>query len=483
MSLYQCIDLIDEYLKKYESRRLHFFRTASFLSPVDKEFVLTLRDKLNNRVNQDDYANLSNEIELIAKYLQMNTHISKKNELHFILNDLTIIQRKYNRVNTPSNSSLSIEYQKFQVFPYRIAELKQGKSFRLGGSKGECYGFTFSMVDPEISPYKNPDYFVQLNEKIHNYQKNQLDRNKDQDIIKRKRLTREHFCPNPRKQAEKIYNFAKRHEEKELLLSKRASVGAHACYVSQQKEGIRYMDPNHGVYLFNNKIDFIDFYEAASKLDKKYGADFRFYQIDELKYDPNNELTESKTIMGKVRTLLTGNKYRDHQGFYGITILGIYFTMGTGIGAVIGGLIGSAIMPGIGTIVGSLIGGTIGVFTSVGLSFMAISYEHGGVLGVPHFIENFMYNVVQKIRNIFSPNPDNTVRSEVRHNRVEKQEKFNLIMPSMSILNHPRSSNKTAIVNNPPPPLNVTHTFWKKHPEVKIQIEEERNPIINWNKR
>ncbi len=69
--------------------------------------------------------------------------------------------------------------------PYKIAELDQSDSFRYrqGLSRGECLGFTYAMVDPKLSPYKNPNIgpdeqgnlpIVCLTREVYEYQNGQI---------------------------------------------------------------------------------------------------------------------------------------------------------------------------------------------------------------------------------------------------------------------------------------------------------------------
>lgn len=298
-------------------------------------------------------------------------------------------------------------YEIFQSPKYRIAKLDQNESYKLGSSRGECYGFTLAMVDPALSPYKNKIEKIDLNEKIHNYQKNQRDREKDQELIKRTRLTREYFCPNPRKRAQKLFDFATEHQGKELQLALRCSVGNHACYLSiQNDQEIRYMDPNHGVYLFDNNKDFIDFYVAAAQKEKEKGLDFHFYALEELVYDEGHQLVESRTMMGKIRTLLMGSKYDDHDSTALLAIESIH----TIIGATIGGLITSMI-PVLPSEVAMLGGGLVGGLTITAISKLARTKGHQGLLGIPYLLLDSWYHE-EEISEEFSPDETQELSSK-----------------------------------------------------------------------
>ncbi len=421
MSLYNCIDLIEQQLDKWRLGNLtplqsviNFFSNSakeeyhnSFTT--DKSFLETLKEQLEQRTAENNYTNLSAEIQLIKNHLNLKK-TTIKNCLRFILDDLTEIDNRIKNKKSLEinelqskiegiriNASLTPDdYARFQTPEYRIAKIKQSNLEKMGKSSGACYGFTYAMVDPELSPYKNPDVIIDLNKEIHLYQKNQFVREKDQQAIKRTRLTREYFCPDSRQQAQQILNVAEKNKGKELYLERRCSAGGHACYLSVQNDGkIRYMDPNHGAYLFQSPNDFIDFYTIAAVKEKEAGADFRFYSLSELKCDKNLELTESKTWQGTMRTFLTGSKYRNNSLFSLIVTSSIYMTLGavigTGIGAALGAAIGSVVPvigTAIGTAVGAMVGSGIGGVAGELLTIMAYRRGHTGILSVPHLIQD-----------------------------------------------------------------------------------------------
>jgi hypothetical protein len=172
------------------------------------------------------------------------------------------------------------------------------------------------MADPKLSPYKRPGSSIVINQDVFNYQKHQHDRKNDQKRIKRTLSTMLHFCPNLENRAKQCLDFAKQHPGKEFMLGLKNFSGSrkHACYLSWQEDGIRYMDPNHGAYLFKKEEDFISFYVEAGNYDKGIGMSYRFYHLDELKVDDDLSLKESKTWMGMFRSLLTEKKYNS-QGW------------------------------------------------------------------------------------------------------------------------------------------------------------------------
>ncbi len=450
MSFYICVDIINDQLEELSlgnltplQRVTHFFSSTAKeqhrqSTIADQSFLNNLKDKLSLRIQDDNYAHLSEDIESIFSYLAKNKHTSIKDRLIFMLKDFRAIDALLTKTNKQAveieendlkeggihsqiSSKSSPYYKRFQTPEYRVAKINQDKLYKLGKSLGECHGFTYAMVDPKLSPYKNPGMKIDLNQEIHNYQKFQSEREKDQKSVKRTRLTREHFCPDPEKQAKQIFDVAKEYKGKELYLSRRGSVGEHACYLSVQDDGqIRYMDPNYGAYLFKDAKDFTDFYVAAAKNGKELGADFRFYGIDELKYDEKGALAESKIWQGTMRSFLTGSKYIDNDRLANAVTSGIYTTLGAEVGAGVGAGIGAAIgslVPIMGTFIGALVGIIIGAVVggSAGklLNYTAAKNGHRGLLGVPHLIQDNWHTFKENLSSFIFPTPQKANDSEV----------------------------------------------------------------------
>jgi hypothetical protein len=448
MSLYSCIELIE----------------ARLGSPNADSFFLTLIKKdLEARISSttEDYSNLNKEIKKIVTYLERHhRRLKNNNDFHNLLTDLIEMRDKFEnssqtRAHASNNQSPDLRasgdkfkhrdshskkpskneaYEIFQSPKYRIALLDQNESYKLGASDGECYGFTLAMVDPTLSPYKNKVEQIDLTEKIYNYQKNQRDREKDQELIKRTRLTHEYFCPNPRKRAQKLFDFATEHQGKELQLALRCSAGKHACYLSiQNDQEIRYMDPNHGVYLFDNKKDFIDFYVAAAQKEKEKGIDFHFYALAELVYDERPQLVEARTLMGKIRTLLMGSKYDDHDSTALFAIESIHAI----IGATIGGFITSMI-PVLPSEVAMLGGGLVGGLTITAISKLARTKGHQGLLGIPYLLlDNWYYE--EEISEEFSPEETQELSSE------EESQVSSTATVLLEMKNNPPNSNSQSV--------------------------------------
>ena len=181
--------------------------------------------------------------------------------------------------------------------------------------KGACYGITYAMADPNLRPYAPQNHGKQffLNHKIFEYQRNQHDEQKDQGKLKRTRLTRKFFCIDPSQQAKAIITIAFQYLDKNLCLERYHSTIAHACYLSIRKNHtIRYMDPNHGAYLFNHLADFIAFYILTAEQSE---IPYIRYQLAELVFDNHLKREPLKTLNGKWRSLLTGRKYPASDSF------------------------------------------------------------------------------------------------------------------------------------------------------------------------
>ena len=125
-----------------------------------------------------------------------------------------------------------------------------------------------SMADTSLSIYnqENPDKTIVFNRVVYAYQRSQYRRTEDLKGVKVTRLTREYFCPSLREQAEALYEQAKAHEGKDLYIRLRGKLGLHATYLSLQDGKIRYMDPDFGAFLFENKKQFMAAYRTMNKV-------------------------------------------------------------------------------------------------------------------------------------------------------------------------------------------------------------------------
>ncbi len=81
MSLYKCLDLIDDALLDLDNRRINapqwWMRLRNLFSQDDKIFLDNLKQRLAGRIQLDNYDNLDKDIKFIHEYFfsQGNTHL------------------------------------------------------------------------------------------------------------------------------------------------------------------------------------------------------------------------------------------------------------------------------------------------------------------------------------------------------------------------------------------------------------------------
>ena len=414
MSLYNCIDLIDD--------ELAYLSAPSFFAGIrrklglgdnseqvtrDKAFLEMLRAHLSRRVQTNNYIDLFIAINLINSHLEANKNSEITYCLNDILDDLKTINLQFQQRD---QNRQFLQRPLFQQFSRcRIAEPIE--LYFLGNSGGICYGYTHACADLSISPY-NPQAVIDL-QRVHDSQKQQKDREKDQKRIKKIRLTREYFCPDPKQQAQDMLRFAAQHKGKDLGISLRGlsglfSIERHIFYLSVQHNGkIRYADLTYGAYLFENENDFITFYSEVSKLLITVGKHYRFYRLSQLQNDEHNTIPDSQTISGKIRTLLTGAKYEDSMNplsWVDLIILTLYGTV----------LIGGAICVLPPTLLGSAI--LISVYVGHLLLLLANLQGNSGLMALPHLIQNSWYSLKEKIASLISPEKSNNNKVEEKLN-------------------------------------------------------------------
>lgn len=389
MSLPVCIDILKKELQKQKiTNRLE----AQFIQELIKDFT--------NIMQEDDYLNLHN---CITKIEEFSNNSQNKKYLRVIQQELNIIEKR-RLEKKPNFSSVDNKYRQ-----YKIANIFQCNDFRLGSSKGECLGFTYSMVYPD-SPFRqinitNEIPSVKFTSTVYEHQKNQLLRIKDQGIIKNIRHTGLCYAYDFKQQAKEIYLLAKKHCDKDFYLKRSKNNGGHANYISVRTNGdIWFMEPNCGAYVFTHEQQFIDFFQHISLKYSKKNNFYFFYELRELRYDPDNQLKESRTWLGMVRSLLTGSKYNQKINVIS-TNLPVGFAAGASAalaGAVLGTLIGS-IVPTIGHFAGFFLGTAIGF--SLGFASSVIVFND--------------LNLKTRFRGVLAPL--NMIRSIIAEKRLKQQ--------------------------------------------------------------
>ena len=273
-----------------------------------------LEQRLNNVLKTIHERQLSDEERFMIEELQ---HISDyQSAQQGIPLDLLSSVQTYFKYAMDQIEPLAIKqsspdfeiYKKYQSPLYKIKEIRQGRCPSMGNSRGMCNGITYSVANPETSPYnplqKKASFY--LTSAIEAYQEGQRAEIDDQKTIKRTRITRNVCGSDIKKQARDILDTASQHAEKDLCLRLQFKQSRHACYLSVKPSThkIHYMDPNHGAYCFNNSEEFVEFYRVIYKTLRPTN-----YELNVLMYDPNNQEKPSNTFEGKLRSLLTGGKY------------------------------------------------------------------------------------------------------------------------------------------------------------------------------
>ena len=112
MSLFYCIDLIDTKLSILTNPRQH-----SEFSEVDRNFLEELRKNLQERVDTDDYEQLSKELDKIRKYSRQK----KSSCLDLKATDIRHIKEQKRLAQVWANESTAYpkdeSYLKFQRHP------------------------------------------------------------------------------------------------------------------------------------------------------------------------------------------------------------------------------------------------------------------------------------------------------------------------------------------------------------------------------
>ncbi len=317
---------------------------------------------------------------------------------------------------TLSEEQTKLQYDALLESTSTVQKFNQGKIQFMGLSEGECYGFVRNMAKPD-SIYKTGKSIV-FSRAVYDAQKNQGDRKKDNEEITRTRLTNNIFCPLLEEQAKKLYEIASAQDNvgKDLSITLTRSLGAHATYLRYQNNGeVWYMDPNHGAFIFKSKEQFIAAYRTIymhkSQTPRKVDP-YKFYQVELLQKQKENEQGDIQTFKGKWRSFLNGPKYGDASvdwgGFVSITA---FTFLGMVAGGSVGGLIGTALIPIpiIGTAIGVLVGGAIGTGLGVFMATPGMDGINRGLLGAINYYRNGLHKFGESIKDALGYKRENDI--------------------------------------------------------------------------
>ncbi|MCL9683772.1 hypothetical protein [Legionella maioricensis] len=412
MSIYSCADRVKQALNNpvrplEDEERLFLEDVKARLKSIGQEGY--------NESKQKDLGDL---IECLRDYKANCSDPGLNKLFRFIIKDLTIVKDGRKQIHQSDDPNSDSETHRLKESPSEINEqykallnsrllvnkLVQGEMKELGTSLGGCYGLTMSMADSDLSPYKNKGKeHIEFNKAIYKYQRNQSNREKDQKYIKTTRLTTKTFCPSLTQQAEKLYKIASEHVGEDLSVTLQCKHGRHGTYLSiQDDQKIRYADANHGVFLFDNKEQFISAYKLMNQYDNQRLPDyaFTFFSVSQLKEDKNNELTESNTLTGKWRSLLTGRKYESDSVISQLE-LAIPISFGALAGGAIGVVVGVAIGgldPIGGLTTASIAGASIGSLATLDVVRTAQNNNHFGLLGPYHYLREKLHDLGESVK-------------------------------------------------------------------------------------
>lgn len=415
MSIYSCIDSIDNLLSQTGNSpavsdpkvRTYLIELKDTLSRIkqmemQKESLSKLREQLLRDLKETripELETIRSQLEDISSDLKTTTSQLSSGVLPDIFS-ISAFQlpeewkRKIDLVSKQLQSNLDPMLQAYQQLlqneKLTIAKIKQGKTLAIGNSLGECYGICKAMVDPERSPYDG--HHFQFDDTVYTYQKSQLSRIDDQQTIGRIRQGREHYTPTIQAQAEALFREAEKHSEEHLMVILRAGIARHAVYLSKRANGqIRYMDPNHGAFLFDSKEQFIAAFLLIFMANP--ASAYSFYSIHKISLNLQNE-PEKKTLQGKVRSIATGSKY--YAPWESFLTRFAHGTIGTLLGGIGGAIIGTVIFPVVGTAIGAFVGGVVGGGLAYIAAKVAEKNGHRGLLGTYHGLRIWLHKTFAK---------------------------------------------------------------------------------------
>lgn len=461
----------------HDDERLFLENVRARLKEIGKDgYKDSKKEELGELIKQINaysihHNDTNSHLNTLLNYLKEDLSIVKDGRKPLKHSDAPTPLSETNRTQLLPSPAVNEQYQALLNSRLLMNKLVQGSMKELGTSRGDCYGFTMSMADSDLSPYKNKGKEqIEYNKAIYKYQKNQLDREKDQKKIKSTRLTMKTFCPSLKEQAEELYKIASEHVGEDLSITLRSKLGGHATYLSiQDDQKIRYADSNHGVFLFDNKEQFISAYKLMYQYhnQQKPAGAYNFFSVSQLKEDKNNELTESNTLAGKWRSLMTGKKYHSDTATPDPDRV-IPALIGGLAGAVAGAAIGSAI-PIIGTLIGGIVGALIGSTAAVGAVTLAHKNGHYGLLGPYHFMREKLHDFSESVKEQLGV-------------QRECDETPEMVLPetgSSSIMFQALCKVNTDSPNNTNQALIAENTDSISEQNIDIQSQEEPEIIVN----
>lgn len=437
MSLYQDIELIESYIKEIQASKQSLFnKLVHFVSLFKKEqhpdyeeltliFLARLAANFKNILKTGNYFTVIKELNKIKEYRNnskyLNQHAQKL--LDFIEEDLNYIIYLQYRYGShpfhPLNTHVKTKIISAKKNSFQISYFNQAQFYKLGNSKGECYGFSFAMAHPKLSIFKNKNLGFDFNQEIHDFQKHQSNRKMDQQVIKSTRISRDYLYFNVLEQAHKIFDIASQHIGKELYLSLYSNKASHACYMSIRDDlNIWFMDPNNGAYIFPDKKAFISYYITnQSKANKN--AKYPKFSLSALRYDEHQVLKESKTWKGIIRTILTGPKYEDNSFVSHIFTAFAYQFLALSLSIPLL-LVLCICAPSISIIVGPALICLISLLFSVLVASAGLS-SYNGLLSVPHYIMHLGHMLFHKIKTPFNSkaNPNSNTPEQVEPSETQ----------------------------------------------------------------
>ncbi|MDF1646037.1 MAG: hypothetical protein P1U61_03510 [Legionellaceae bacterium] len=366
MSLFECIDIIEATLTALQKQGNAAGNSNVFFTPkhpVHIQEEIEYFEKLKARLIQETEYIKTKDSSHLATLLddclpEMWTYIHNKSPTHlaelkkmYEILGVIIFKQEKNNLSNPTNAecnrlkekaklhhiTLNIKplgtpkitkstriLHKYQSPKYKIADIQQAKE-PLGNLGGACYGITSLMANHAMSPYFNSQApRITITREVFNAQVNQHHQALDQRTVKKRLLTRRHFCPNKEYQAQEILKYAQKNASKDIMLTLYGLRGAHACYLrvhtnDDAQQEIWYMDPNLGAFCLKTETDFIELHATMAKT-----LDFTSYQLHEMEYKPTDKKLPGFSFSDIWFALETGCVYTEHSSAIEEMAVGFY---------------------------------------------------------------------------------------------------------------------------------------------------------------